>query len=138
MSDNLEDMLRRLRSLEPSNVLRIGNIAAGAIDFWSLRTTDEVIITGERRLHYLARHPEVLDDELLLLRALLNPEEIHTNAFDTQLAIIYHRVNEYYALRIPVWISNREDRQNSVLSMRRARYSEVERGRTLGRAVWRK
>ena len=138
MSDPLDDLLKQLRSMDEFQILRVGTISSVAIAYWDVRVTDEVIITGERRRHYLTRHPEILNDESTLLRALVDPPEIHTNALDQRIAIIYQEINEQYALRIPVWISDREDRQNSVLSVRRAKLLEIERGRLQGRMVWRK
>lgn len=134
----LEALLTQLRLLEHLDVLLVGAIPPGALDFWRDHVTTEMIITGERRRHYLERHPEIFRDELILLLALIDPHEIHSNAVDERMAIIYRRIDASYYLRIPVWISNRQDRQNSVLSVRRARPDEVMKGRIAGRVRWEK
>lgn len=80
----------------------------------------------------------MIEYESFLLPALLDPDEVHCNAVDPALAIVYRRLSATHFLRVPVWMSNRRDRQNSVLSLRRARLSEVKEGRKRGRGVWKK
>lgn len=106
------------------------------LSFWPNHGTSEVIITRERRKHYLLRHSEVEGHELLLIRSLLDPSEIHFNKSDRQMAIIYQQMDDEHFLRVPLWISDRIDRQNSVLSVRIAKSEEVRAGRKSGRVAW--
>jgi hypothetical protein len=131
-------VLKELRNNSGPEIIRIGLLSDEVLAFWPERTTREVIITRERRSHYLARHPEVQRDEPLLLSALIDPLEVHRNRLDERIAIFYGELDDAFYLRVPVWISDRTDRQNSVLSLRRARTREVEGGRAAGRQVWRR
>lgn len=131
-------LLRRLRSIAGKEVLVVGDVPSRAIACWESVATTRVVITAERRRHYLTRHPEVEADEPLLLRALVDPEQVHTNLLDPRMAIIYQRIDDDYFLRIPLWVSDRADRQNSVLSLRRVGREEVEKSRLLGRVRWEK
>ena len=131
-------VLKELRDNSGPEIIRIGFLSHEILASWSERTTREVIITRERRSHYLARHPEVQRHEHLLLSALMDPLEVHRNRLDERIAIFYRELDDAFHVRVPVWISDRTDRQNSVLSFRRARTREVERGRAAGRQVWRR
>lgn len=131
-------LLERLRSLHRLEILSIGNITFGALSYWNDHVTTEMIITGERRHHYLERHPEMLEDESLLVVALTAPSEIHRNTLDERIAIIYQPIDDRYFLRIPIWVSNRSGMINSVLSVRRASVDEIMKGRFDGRLVWKK
>jgi hypothetical protein len=131
-------VLKDLRDDLGPEIVRVGSIPMEILRHWSSLTTLEVVITRERRTHYLARHPEILRDEPLLLDALMDPLEVHRNRLDERIAILYKEVDDGFYLRVPVWISDRTDRQNSVLSLRRARSRDVDSGRSAGRQVWRK
>lgn len=131
-------VLEELRDDRGPEIVRLGHLSADIIAKWTRTTTLEVILTRERRAHYLARHPEILGDEPVLLSALTDPLEVHRNRLDERIAIFYRDVGGGFYLRVPVWISDRTDRQNSVLSLRRARSKEVEAGRAAGRQIWRR
>lgn len=135
---DLDRFLRELRDVYGPDVVRLGMLPQLPFVFWNFRTTDEVVITRNRRQHYLDRHGDMIEYESFLLPALLDPDEVHCNAVDPALAIVYRRLSATHFLRVPVWMSNRRDRQNSVLSLRRARLSEVKEGRKRGRGVWKK
>ena len=67
-----------------------------------------------------------------------DPHEVHRNKLDARMAILYREQESGYWLRLPVWMSNREDRHNSLLSARFAKQAEVYAGRISGRRLWRK
>lgn len=133
-----ERFLAQLRDDDGPAVIRAGVLRRERFEHWPVRTTDEMVVTRNRRAHYLERHPEVIDDEPILLRTLLDPDEVHRNAIGLDMAILYRRIDDEHYLRAPVWISHRADRQNSLLSLRRARLIEVEDGKSKGRQVWKK
>lgn len=133
-----ERFLAELRNDEGPPVVRAGMLRRESFLSWPIRTTDEVVVTRNRRTHYLERHPEMIVDEPMLLVTLLDPDEVHRNATDVDMAILYRRVDREHFLRAPVWMSDRIDRQNSLLSLRRAGVKEVEDGRNKGRQVWKK
>ncbi len=94
-----DDALRQLRDPAGPAVVRVGRIPDDALAYWLDRVTDEVVITRERRRHYLDRHPEVEADEEVLIRSVLDPEEVHINRIDPRMTIIYCRIDDsYYAL----------------------------------------
>jgi hypothetical protein len=130
------NVLRQLRELGQRNVLLIGRLPVDCISSWPNLVTDEVVVTGERRSHYLLRHPGIAIDERRLPRTILDPDCVHANANDPRIAILYQAIDGDHYLRVPIWLSDRNDRQNSVLSLRRARRKEVEKGIAQGRQRW--
>lgn len=123
-------------------VLRLGEFG-GALravihQQWPDIATDEIILTGERRAHYLARHAEVAAYEHRLPEILAAPDELHRNRSDATMLIVYRNIAEGFYLRIALWLSHESDKQNSIHSVRLARKSEVEAGRQAGRVLWRK
>lgn len=136
VNDIIEGVLGLLRNDDGPAIVHIGSTIEEALTHWSDRSTLRVIVTRERRRHYLERHPEAVIDEATMIEVLLNPYEVHINKQDRRIAIFYAQLPDGFFLRIPVWISDRSDRQNSVLSLRRARAREVEKGRREGRQVW--
>ena len=134
----LTKFLAELRDPEGPIIVRAGILPLQPYLFWSDRVTDDVVVTRNRRQHYLERHVEIIVYEELIVPALLNPDEVHRNAVDTRMAIVYSRIDDVHHLRIPVWMSDRHDRQNSVMSLRLARQVEVEMGAKKGRSVWKK
>jgi hypothetical protein len=70
--DVVEALLIRMQHLD-QGVLRIGTIPDHALGYWTHRHTNQVILTAERRRHYLERHPEVASFERDLLLTLIDP-----------------------------------------------------------------
>jgi hypothetical protein len=104
------------------------------------RTTDVVIVTPRQRRHYLGRHPEIAGREPEIVRAITDPDEVHMYASNRETANLYLRLEDRpsHYLLVSVAISFREDRQNSVLSVRIARERELRRGRAKRRMIWRR
>jgi SPP1 gp7 family putative phage head morphogenesis protein len=105
---------------------------------WPTSVTPSVVLTGERRAHYLKSHPEMRSLESELLAALFDPNEIHLNKQDPQISIWYRRLNTGQYLRVVVWVSDTQGLQNSVHSFRLADEKEVNRGRKRKRLLWKK
>jgi hypothetical protein len=105
---------------------------------WTESVTSQVVLTGERRAHYLERHAEMAGLESYLLTTLLQPDEVHRNRYDPRMAIFYKQIDIDHYLRIALWVSNDPTKQNSVFSFRKARTGEVERERKAGRVLWKK
>ncbi len=127
----------RLKGLRHDDVVEIGRLASGV---WRKVSgvTRQVVVTRERRRHYLERHPEVRELEGLLWDAIHYPYEVHRNKRDPQMIIIYVPVDGERFLRVALWISDNEKLMNSVLSARMARMKEVEKGRKEKRVVYRR
>lgn len=98
-----------------------------------------VILTGERRRHYLTDHPEMAQHENELRHVVLNPDEVHRNRKEPHTAIFYRRVDDNYFLRVAIVLQARASTlKHSVFSFRLAKQKEVERGRRAGRVIWSK
>lgn len=128
--------LRNLQGLGRGDVLVVGEVPEGALSAWRDSTTRRVIVTGERRVHYLESHPDSAPFGSSLRDTLLNPSEVHRNRKDARMAIFYRRASDTHWYRTAVWVAPRNDRLNSVMSYRIARESEIEAGRKAGRLVW--
>lgn len=122
---------------EPRRVLPLGQIGSAIMQFKPQAITDQIVLTGERRQHYLTNHPDVADVEASLGRLVLDPDEVHRNKTSSEMLVFYRRHGDSY-LRAAVWISQDATKQNSVHSFRWARAGEVEAGRRAGRSLWRK
>jgi len=138
VDETLDSILRQLHDPDGPEVIRIGNIPIGCLAYWSVRSTDEVLITRERRIHYLANHPEMHQIEYHLVSGIADPDEIHINKSDSNIAIVYARLRETHWLRIAIIVSQNLDLKNSVVSCRLARSKEVLEGRKANRLVWAK
>lgn len=130
------------RLTDRKEVLSLGEYRGGSADtvrrHWPEAVTNQVVLTGERRAHYLARHPEMSLYERELLSVLFEPDEIHRNAQDPHIGIWYRKTRNGRYLRAVVWVSDREGLQNSVHSLRLADEREVQQGRRRGRVLWEK
>lgn len=131
-----EALLSQLQSDSGSQVVRVGDAPRSSLSHWDSHTTQEMVITKPQRDHWRTRHPEVQVEEPRLVRMLTSPGEIHADRNDPRLAAFYEELPDGRFLRVSVWVSDRDDRQNSVLSMRYARLEEVERDRIRGLSVW--
>lgn len=122
--------------VEPKQIVVIGPLSGILRDFWPNAVAEQVILTGERRLHYLERHPEIRAYEDRLVQVAMQPDEIHRNSCDPTIAILYRRVARQLWLRLALWVSDTIGLQNSIHSYRLALESEVLRGRKAGRLLW--
>lgn len=136
--NHIAGILLQLKDSNGPAIVRVGKMPGHTLASWLDRETDDIVVTRERRQHYLERHPEMEVYEWQLIKALLDPSEIHANTNDSRMAIIYDPINEMIYLRVSVWISDRADRQNSVLNMRLGRMRELQNGRINGRVRWKK
>ncbi len=99
----------------------------------------DVILTGERRKHYLTDHPEMAQHENELRHVVLNPDEVHRNRKEPHTAIFYRRVDNNYFLRVAIVLQAKAGTlKHSVFSFRLAKQKEVEGGRRAGRVIWSK
>ena len=132
---------RSIQELRPGDVLEIGAIDKGIVRLWTREVARNrlVVLTGERRRHYLTEHPEMFDWEHLLIDALLDPDEVHRNRKDQRIAIFYKRVRPTRYLRVAVLMQEKRGAfKHSVMSCRFARHREIQNGRRYGRKVWKR
>lgn len=97
----------------------------------------EVVLTGERRGHYLTQHPEMAKYEDQLASVVLNPDQVHRNRKERHTAIFYKALDKKYFLRVAVVLQARAgEMKHSVFSFRLAKQRGVEAGKRAGRVVW--
>lgn len=99
----------------------------------------EIVLTGPQRKHYLDEHREMAEYERTLRDAVLQPDEVHANKSDPQMAIFYAKIDDKHYLRVAVLMAPEAGEiKHSVISYRKARMREVRVGRTSGRLRWKK
>jgi hypothetical protein len=131
--------LASLRALGSQDVLVVGLLPADLVRAFAADVADnlEVVITGERRHHYLGQHPEMLSLEHLLHDTLLNPDEVHRNRTDAGVGVFYRQIGPGRYVRAVVRVQARGGRRKqSLMSYRMARARELQEGRP--RLVWEK
>lgn len=96
----------------------------------------EVVLTGERRRHYRERHAGIERYEGLL-QVLSEPDEVHRNISDPQVAIFYLKVDEKHFLRAAgVLALQAGEKKHSVVSFYLDRAKKVRKARKRGQVVW--
>ncbi len=96
-----------------------------------------VILTLERRLHYLQRHPEMAKWESIFPNVINNPDEVHKNRRNSQIFNFYKRISEKHYLRLTVVIQEKPGKfKHSIITARLARIKEVQRGQKKGLKIW--
>lgn len=119
-------------------VLAVNQLPQPVRQYWPDAVTAKVILMGERRAHYLTDHADIAPYEDRLRDVIANPDEVHRNKRDAQIAILYQRIDEDHWLRATLWISDKPGLQNSIHSYRLAGVEEVRKGRRSGRLLWQK
>ena len=132
-------LAEKLKTLvDAHEVLDIGQLPQPVRQHWPGALTPQVVLTGERRAHYLVGHADMVPYEANLPDVIANPDEVHRNKRDAQIAILYRRVDEQHWLRATLWISDKPGLQNSIHSYRLAGTDEVQQGRKARRLLWQK
>lgn len=133
-----ENVADRLRRLGPKDIVIVGQVLDEALAAWPEATGRFVVVTGERRIHYLERHQDVADDEDAIVDLIRDPSEIRRYERDPDVANLYRRIDDAHSWMVAVLIAKESPLLNSVLSFRRARRRAVERGKKRGLVVWKK
>jgi len=134
----LTQLLSRIRNLKGHDFIEIGQIPTPIERLWPEVSSQRIIVTGERRRHYLERHPLTERYELDLVRAVRFPDEIFRNRMDAQVAILYRRIDDRYRMRVALLVSQLAGLDCSVLSAWPTRPKDYERERRSGRLLWRR
>lgn len=125
---------------DPKEIVYLGtvpeSIQRNIHEHWPASVTGRTVLTGERRVHYLSRHPEIVRYESELMSALFDPDEVHSDKRDPQVGIWYRRFDQNHLLRVVVWISDNQNLQNSIHSLRLADGNELMRSRKQGHMLW--
>lgn len=134
-----QDLLPLIQALGEGDVQIIGDLPEEIVAIWTKQVEGNrpIVLTGNRRIHYLEQHPDVAEWESQLPACVLDPDEIHRNRSDWQMAIFYKQLNNRHFLRVAVLMQESPGRlKHSVISARRARIEDVLDGRC--RLVWAK
>jgi hypothetical protein len=120
-------LLDKIRELKDADVLLLGALSVEIVQLWTNDAGNQaIVLIGNRRLHYLERHPEMYAWEELLAATVLDPDEVQRNRHDSQVALFYKRLDEAHYLRVAVLMQPRKGVfKHSILSYRLARVSEV-------------
>lgn len=132
-----EELQKNLRVLPSDRVLALGQLRPEIVSQFTGSTVDNlgIVLTGRQRQHYLERHPEMAQYERLLSDVVRDPDEVHRNKTDQDMAIFYRRVDANHYLRAAVLMQRTAGPlQHSILSCRLAYPEEVIRGAK--RKVW--
>lgn len=135
--DHVETILRRLRAASRDDVVQVSATPRPLISAWP-KAHAIMAITGERRDHYLELHPEMSELEADLIRALIDPDLIYTDARDKGTAVVYRALPDAGYLRAVVRMSETEELYNSVITAYRRGIQDYHGHRGDGRLVWRK
>ncbi|MDL1898214.1 hypothetical protein FBQ82_18335 [Anaerolineae bacterium CFX7] len=126
-SDELVLKVGRLRAEYVEGIVKLG------------RGNLEVVLTGERRKHYLNSHPEMIQYEDKLADVVLAPNQTHRNRKVLQTVIFYKRLDQRHFLRAAIVLQPKAgELKHSIFSFRLAKHSEVETSAHEGRLIWRK
>ena len=128
-----------IQSVGLADVLVIGELRADLACHWVDDLADNlvVVLTGRQRQHYLKAHPEVATHEDLLCETVLEPDEVHRNRQDAQVALFYPRLDDRHFLRVAVLMQRLPGGlRHSVLSCRLAGRRELRAGAR--RRMWAK
>ena len=139
MKDLIKSKTPSVDSLSKHGIVTLGSIGEEIVKAWTVHTegNTDVVLTVTQRTHYLERHPEMGQHENSLPDVLLDPDEVHRNKYDEDMAIFYRRLDAQHYLRVAVLIQTEPtELRHSVLSFRLANRQEVQRGK--GRQVWKK
>lgn len=129
----------QVHNLRREAIMPVSKLMAQIAAAWGrpINADIDIVLTGERRDHILARHPELAAYLGQLLGLISNPDEVQRNKHDPDMAIFYKRLTGEHYLRAAVLLQRAGSRrQHSIISARLAYSGEVERGRQ--RRVWAK
>lgn len=108
-------------------VYPMGEIKPAIIQAWGLGNESvlDVVVTAERRAHYLERHPELKAVENLIPQIILDPTFVVRNKSDLDILIFYYEHGNDY-LRAAIRLQEvTSERKHSLISARYAHQKEV-------------
>ena len=138
--ESIQRLVERARHLQPEEIVQVGLLPVAIELFWPDLVTRQVAITGERLLHLYDHHPETEPYLAIVLQTMLDPDEIHRNQTDDEMAIFWKEMpfDSTHLMRAAIWITNRQGLFCSVMSARRTRRKDFEREMRRGRLVWKR
>lgn len=136
--ESVESLAAVIHALLPDEVAYVGELPDPILIHWSGIVSTRMVVTGERRDHLYASHPET---EMLLtsvIRTMLDPDEIHRNNEDPAMAICWRSLDpeRTYLMRAAVLVQPAGRGDASILSARKTRRKDYERENRRGKKVW--
>ena len=113
----------------------IGLMGTAAVRIWGARSR-LTVLTAERRDHYLAKRPEMARYHADVVRVVRDPDEIHSYPGNLRSATCWRKVDNDHDVYVAVFMSETDERKNSVITAVYARAKEFERRRHMGLSVW--
>ena len=135
---DIDGLLSLLRDLSGEDVLEIGEVPDHVLSIWVGRHTNRVVITAERRAHYLLSHPEVIAYEQDMLLAILDPDAVHRYEADAEVANLYREVGDGRYIVVSLLTTSNPGLRNSVMSARISRTRQRNSGIRKGLEVWKR
>jgi hypothetical protein len=134
--EGIDEIVRRFESLGIDDVMEVGALPAAIRRHWPTIRSDLLVITGERKAHFLQGHEDMQELSRELLQTLLDPDEIHRNKNDPETAIFWRSITGGYYLRVVVSLAHIEGIRNSAITAWRSRSQDFRRESRQGRKVW--
>lgn len=131
-------LIERIGQLDVSEVLDIGPAPVCIRQGWPEAVSQRIVLIGERYGHILNNHPEMRGYERAIVMTAFDPDCVHRNSRDAQIAVLYRAWQTGFQVRIALWISNDPRFHNSIHSARFARPQERLKGIEKGRVIWEK
>lgn len=129
---------QRIKNLN-SGKIEVGNLNEAFVSHWAKTERNlGVVITAERRRHYLA-HPEMKRHERLLKDALLDPDEVHRSKTHSNRGCLYKRLSKDRYLRVVVQFEPVASKRKHMLwTAFEVPEADVVRDTKAGLRVWKK
>jgi hypothetical protein len=129
--DSRKALKAKIEALQPDEVLEIADVPEHISKLWKPAPgiSSKVILTGERRAHYLEGHKGVaLDWEHMMADVITDPDFIHISQKHPGSYEFYKRIDEKYFLMIPVRVQTEPGwRKHSIMSFYKVKVSRAER-----------
>lgn len=125
-----EQLISQIKKLKRDDVLRIGELDGILLEKMGVNITDNlsIVLTGERRLHYLENHAEMEPFEDLLINIISQPDFACSNKQDDDVMILYRKIDEARALRLVIRLQKgKTDYKHSIMSYRFSSLAEYEK-----------
>lgn len=140
VEDSIVRIARNVLFLRQGELATIGRLPIERLRSWPDLKSDRMILTHERLEHLLSRHPETRHLLPHVLATALDPDEIHRNRSDGEIAIFWRLLDNErnYYLRAAIWLPLKEELAASILSARQTRHEDYAREGRQGRLVWKR
>jgi len=127
-----------------NNYVSLGHLKEEIVALWAVTIigNTEIVLTTPQRIHFLEKHPDIASFECWLSLVVRDPDEVHKDKFDPEVAIFYRLMEHNSKMKychVAVAMQNIPNaKKHSVLSFRFTQFREIRKGRNEKRDVWKK